>query len=77
VVAPAAQVADFAVTSETPAQRDEPIIQPGHIELSAPEEPAAALDRPQTMPIADFAAAAEMFNRESVLGDPKPAAEQS
>lgn len=39
---------------------DLPIIQPGHIEMSEPEQQQAP-NRPQAMPAADFAAAAEMF----------------
>ncbi len=87
--APVASPAPIA----TAQMDDEPIIQPGHIELmpeereqptaarpsvaatpveeqpqpsAAPVQPAPqpAPDRPQAMPIADFAAAAEMFNRD-------------
>lgn len=61
---------------EEPVRDDEPIIQPSHIEMSLPEAsepvreavPAPALERresqerPQAMPVADFAAAAEMFS---------------
>jgi nanoRNase/pAp phosphatase (c-di-AMP/oligoRNAs hydrolase) len=60
-----------------PASYDDlPIIQPGHIELSEPEPyktPAETLQveqHPQAIPLADFAAAAEMFNR------PDPNSEQ-
>ncbi|GAC1371515.1 MAG: hypothetical protein NVSMB39_5340 [Candidatus Saccharimonadales bacterium] len=50
---------------------DLPIIQPGHIELSEPDAPQAKSDesaqettsRPMMHPMADFAAASEMFRR--------------
>jgi len=77
--------------SDSPAESDLPIIQPGHIELSEPEpqtpeqvakvaEPEferIAPDRPQSMPIADFAAAAEMFNRDKPLTETKPTGDES
>ncbi len=62
-------------------QDDGAIIQPAHIEMSVPEavqpaqmaapQPQLAPERPQAMPVADFAAAAEMFNREPVADDAK------
>jgi hypothetical protein len=88
---------DRPVRDETPAEAQEPIIQPGHIELSeepeapiaseAPEgsetalehadqsnenvvqsEAPAQIERPQGIPMADFAAAAEMFNQQPQQG---------
>ncbi len=77
--------------SDPPAELDLPIIQPGHIELSEPDsqEPGqvakvsepeferTAPDRPQSMPIADFAAAAEMFNRDKPSTETKPTGDES
>jgi hypothetical protein len=77
--------------TELPSEADLPIIQPSHIEMSEPEPQAVfqpvkpaeveaertAPDRPQSMPIADFAAAAEMFKREQPTAVPKPIGEES
>lgn len=76
---------------DTSAEVDLPIIQPSHIELSEPEPQAPAPlakvtetepervvpARPQSMPIADFAAAAEMFKRDQPLPTPRPAGDES
>jgi len=73
---PAAQSAPSDVS-----EADLPIIEPGHIELSEPDSQESAQDsanlepeferatpeRPQSMPVADFAAAAEMFNRDEPM----------
>jgi hypothetical protein len=57
----------------TAAPQDLPIIDPSHIELmAAPEEAAQPTPRPQAMPSADFAAAAEMFSRQAPTQEPTP-----
>jgi len=84
-------VSPDAPLPSAPAEADLPIIQPGHIELSEPDsqesgqdsaslEPEferAAPERPQSMPVADFAAAAEMFNRDEPLTETKPTGDES
>jgi hypothetical protein len=64
-----------AVMPATPVVVAEPeiIIEPGHIELSEPEAAAPASEqRPQAHPMADFAAASEMFSRVEPNVDAKP-----
>jgi len=85
IISPDIHLSDSSVEAELP------IIQPGHIELSDPEaqapehvaEPArpeferVEPGRPQSMPIADFAAAAEMFHRDQPIANPQPAGDES
>jgi len=72
--------------SDAPAPKDLPIIEPGHIEMSQPEpapesQPAPPIPTPPPasrppLPLADFAAAAEVFNRQPGP-DPAPERDQS
>ena len=56
---------------ELTSESDLPIIQPSHIEMSEPQPPRTP-ERPQAMPVADFAAAAEMFKLQPAARENQP-----